>query len=585
MMLAMPGPDTRGANLERLERETFDLCIIGGGITGAGVALDAASRGLSVALVDKGDFASGTSSKSSKMIHGGLRYLAQYEFGLTWEASRERDLLRRIAPHLVRPLRFLFPAYRKGIQTRFATLGLSVYDVLAAGRGFGRHRRAGDADIRMLAPTLDPKRVVGAWTYWDASTDDARLVFEVLRTAHGSGAAIANYSRVDGFDFAGGRIFAANVVEETTGREFPIRARCFLNAGGVWADQVGRLSPGGAPPPLRPAKGIHLVVPLTTLPVGCGVVIPSVARDGRSMFVVPWSGNAVIGTTDTEFDGPLDQPSVNTEDVEYMLSAVNWSLGVDVSPTDVVAAWAGLRPLRAGAGGPDTRTADLSRKHHLSVSSAGLVSITGGKLTTYRRMAVEAVDLVCSRLGARGRSSTRRLPIGLARPLAGVTEETVNAAAHMDVGEDVAHHLVQTYGDRAPQVLALAAEDEGLAEPIVPGLPWLAAEAVWAVRHEMAVTLGDVLERRTRLSLSDRHAGLLSDAPALVAREAAWAPEQLASEIRSVRDRISAERGPVASLGDRLDPARSPGSSPLGPEAATRADRGGEESPSSRMNR
>ena len=545
------GPQTRAENIERLARHSFDLCVIGGGVTGAGVALDAASRGLSVALVEKGDFASGTSSKSSKMIHGGLRYLAQYDFGLTWESSRERDLLRRLAPHLVRPLEFLFPAYKKGFTTRFARVGLTMYDIAAGGRGFHRHRRARSSDIVRLAPSLDPKRVVAAWTYWDASTDDARLVFELIRTAHRFGAVAVNHARVDALETSGGNIAAANVTDALTGENLSVRARAFVNAAGVWAHQVGSLEKHAVTPQLRPAKGIHLVVPADKVPVTAGCVVPSVARDGRSMFAVPWGPVTVLGTTDSPFDGSIDAPAVDDEDVRYMLSAVNWSLGLDVAPADVISAWAGLRPLLAGAGGPGTRTADLSRKHHLSVSGAGLVTITGGKMTTYRRMAADTVDLVCSRLGIRARSRTKRLPIGLTRPLEGLLAETRTVAEGLGLPPDVATHLVESHGDLAPGVLEFVAADASLGEPLVKGLPWIAAEAVWSVRREMAMTLSDVVERRTRLSLADAAAGLDSRAAELAGRGLGWAPVDVAAQMDEVRRRVTAERGPVAPVTDR----------------------------------
>ena len=550
MIGAVPeiGRDTRAENLERMERETFDVFVVGGGITGAGVALDAASRGLKVALVDKGDFASGTSSKSSKMIHGGLRYLAQYDFRLTWEASRERDRLRRLAPHLVRPLQFLFPAYKKGTATRFATIGLTLYDLVAGGRGFARHRRARAEDIRTLAPPLDPTRTVAAWTYWDARTDDARLVLEVLRTAHGFGAVFANHACVRGFETSGGRIAAARVEDAVTGAQFAVRARAFVNAAGIWADEVGAHDPHTAAPPLRPAKGIHLVVPRARAPVNAGLVVPSVRRDGRSLFAVPWGPNVVLGTTDTEYSGPLDAPSVDDEDVRYTLDAASWSLGTDLVPGDVISAWAGLRPLLAGAGGPETRTADLSRTHHLSASKAGLITITGGKLTTYRRMAADAVDLVCSTLGVAARCRTARLPIGITRPLDGLQREARATAERAGLDPATADHLVEGHGDRAPQLLALVAEDASLGRALVPGLPWIAAEVVWAARREMTVTLSDALERRTRLSLADPGAGLGSAAPAIVARELGWSDEEAAAQAAEVARRVGGERGPVAPV-------------------------------------
>jgi glycerol-3-phosphate dehydrogenase len=542
------GPDTRAANLERLERETFDVVVVGGGITGAGVALDAAARGLRTALVERGDFASGTSSRSSKMIHGGLRYLAQHELGLTWEASRERDLLRRLAPHLVRPLPFLFPAFRRGAAARLAALGLAIYDVFAAGGGFARHRRATPEDLRRFAPRLDPARVVAAWIYFDAAADDARLVFEVIRTAHRFGAAVVNHAAVEGLDAAGGRLAAAIVRDRTSGRTMAVRGRAFVNAAGVWAHEVSSLDPAAAAPPLRPAKGVHLVLPRAAVPLGAGCVLPSAARDGRSLFVVPFHGETVLaGTTDTEYAGPLDAPAVEPDDAVYVLAALNRAFRLDLGPGDALAAWAGLRPLLAGAGGPETPTADLSRRHHLSVSPSGLVTITGGKLTTYRRMAVDAVDLVCARLGVGARSRTRSIPIGLARPLGGLARETAELAARLGLDPAVASHLVSVHGDRAPAVLALVAEDASLGAPLVAGLPWIAAEAVWAARHEMAVTLADVLERRTRLALVDPEAGLASAAPDLVARALGWPPERTAAEAAAVRARVAAERGPVRS--------------------------------------
>jgi glycerol-3-phosphate dehydrogenase len=424
-----------------------------------------------------------------------------------------------------------------------------MYDVVAGGRGFKRHRRARSADIAALAPMLDPARVVAAWTYYDAGTDDARLVFEVLRTAHGFGAVIANYAGVEGFERSGGSLAAANVRDALTGAELEVRARCFVNAAGVWAGAVGGLEPTSVLPPLRPAKGIHLVVPWERVPVHAGIVVPSVARDGRSMFAVPWGPNTVLGTTDTEYAGSLETPAVDDADVRYVLDAVNWSLGIDVGAADVVSAWAGLRPLMAGEGGPETATADLSRKHHLSVSGAGLVTITGGKLTTYRRMADDAVDLACSRLGISARSRTKRLPIGLTRPLQGLRSETRSLAERLGSDPATADHLVSVHGDRAPAVLELLMDDPSLGSPLVDGSPWLAAEAVWAVEREMAVRLADVLERRTRLSLADPAAGLASAAPGLVAKARGWSESELASERAAVSAAVSAERGVVARLG------------------------------------
>jgi len=279
-----------------------------------------------------------------------------------------------------------------------------------------------------------------------------------------------------------------------------------------------------------------------------------VAKDRRSMFAVPWGPSTVLGTTDTEYTGSLEHPSVDDFDVKYMLSAANWTLGLDLHASDVVSAWAGLRPLLAGKGGPETTTADLSRKHYLSASKAGLVTITGGKLTTYRRMAADAVDLVASELGVSARSRTKRLPIGLTRPLEGLHQETRALAEKIGLDPAVGDHLVSNHGDRAPAILELVTEDASLGRPLDEGLPWIAAEAVWAVRREMAVTLSDVVERRTRLSLADPNAGLDGLSPAVVARERGWGSEELAEQVDRVAMAVSTERGTVAPIRGRSTP-------------------------------
>ncbi|HEX9695992.1 MAG TPA: glycerol-3-phosphate dehydrogenase/oxidase, partial [Actinomycetota bacterium] len=442
------GPSTRAEQIDRLAAETFDVLIVGGGVTGAGCALDAASRGLKTALVERRDFASGTSSKSSKLVHGGLRYLAQYEFGLTWEAAHERDLLARLCPHLVRPLQFLYPVFRKGKESRFAAYGLAIYDVLSAVRGVPRHRRARAPRMKELAPAIDTDRVVSAWTYWDASTDDARLVFELIRAAIGFGAAAANYVPVDGFVHdANGRLAAAGVTDSRSGRSFEIRAKTIVNATGIWAGDVGTLEDPRTPIALRPAKGIHLMIPRERIALGAACIVPSGARDRRSLFLQPWADRVMLGTTDTEYDGPLDAPAVTEADVDYVLGGINRWMDVDLTRDDLVGAWAGLRPLRAAA--TTERTADLSRRHAITVSPGGLISVTGGKLTTFRRMARDAVDATCERLGVKRRSDTHRIRIGLTKPIRDVRRDVAELlrAAGTDPGH--AARLVETYGDLA----------------------------------------------------------------------------------------------------------------------------------------
>jgi glycerol-3-phosphate dehydrogenase len=534
------GPETRAESIEALQRETFDLVVIGGGATGAGAALDAASRGLKTALIEKGDFASGTSSKSSKLIHGGLRYLAQYMFGLTWEAAHERDLLRRLAPHLVRPIRFLYPVFREGKELKFAPLGLTFYDVFASLRNSPRHRRAGPQQIADLAPRIDPTRVKGAWTYWDAVTDDSRLVFEIVRSAHAFGGTVANYVRTDGFDKAGPRAGAVRVTDLIGDKCFEVKGRAFLNATGIWAQEVGSLADPSSTPKLRPAKGIHLVVPADRVPLGAACIVPSGARDRRSLFAMPWGGAVMLGTTDTDYSGPLDRPAVTKEDVSYVLDGINASMDIDLVAGDVIGGWAGLRPLLDAA---SDRTADLSRKHAIVAGDSGVVTITGGKLTTYRRMAADAVDVVARRLGIRAQSRTRSLRLGISRPVEAIVADVAELARRLGADEDIAAGLVASYGDLAPSVLELAADDPSLVAAVAPGV--IGAQIVWAARNEMAMTLDDALSRRTRLALTERSGGLASTAPGIMSRAAGWGGGRTGVEAAAYAERLAAERGPV----------------------------------------
>lgn len=536
------GPTTRAENLERLGRDQFDVCIIGGGITGAGIALDAASRGLSVALVERDDFASGTSSKSSKLIHGGLRYLAQKEFALTWESVRERDLLRRLAPHLVTPQRFLYPAFRRNKESKLAPIGLAIYDTIAGARGFGRHRRAGASTIRELAPLLDPKRVVAAWTYYDARADDARLVFEIIRTAHDHGAVVANHIAVEGFSKQGGRLGAALARDAVGGKQIEVRARVFVNAAGVWAGRVAGLDDAERAPKLRPAKGIHLVVPASVLPLRAACIFPSPERDRRQVFGVPWDSVVLLGTTDTDYAGSVDEPTLDEDEIRYLLDATNKAFGLGLTASDVIGGIAGFRPLLDAASG---RTADLSRRHAIVHSPAGLVTITGGKLTTYRRMAADATDAVCRDLGARATSRTHRIPIGISGPVDVVRAKARAAAEESGVDAAEADRLVGVYGDRAASVVALAGEDSAFAARVSPTAPTLLAEVAWAFRSEMAVSVEDALARRTRLALWDREGGLGDRAA--IGRASGMSAADLARDADTFSVRLRRERGALAA--------------------------------------
>ncbi len=418
------GSFDRSEALRRLGEETFDVLVIGGGIVGAGVALDAASRGLRTALVERHDFASGTSSKSSKLVHGGLRYLQQRDFRLVYEALHERQRLLENAPHLVTPLPFLIPLFgkdgvmNKGMARAYAT-ALTLYDLTGGLRIGKRHRRITQAETLAHLPTLRTDRLVAGFLYYDAHTDDARLTLAIARTAAlDHGAVVANYTEVTGLvTDASGDVRGARVRPAWPGAgvpaasDFEVRAHVVVNAAGVWADDVRALEEPSHPHSIRPAKGIHITVPRSKLPADIAAVIP-VPKDRRSIFVVPWpdGDDVYLGTTDTDWDGPLDDAACLPEDVDYILDAANGVVTEPIGRHDVTGVWAGLRPLLAPTKGHhmSARTADLSRRHSVRVSAHGMVTVTGGKLTTYRRMAEDTVDVVVKGLGSRAPSGAQR---------------------------------------------------------------------------------------------------------------------------------------------------------------------------------
>jgi glycerol-3-phosphate dehydrogenase len=531
----------RTTALQRLGDERFDLLVVGGGITGAGVALDATTRGLRTALVERDDFASGTSSKSSKLVHGGLRYLEQREFHLVYEALYERQRALENAPHLVRVLPFLVPILARGgvIDRRLARVlgsALWLYD-LTGGLRIGRrhHRIPVDAALAHM-PTLARDRLAGAYVYYDAQADDARLTLTIARTAAVHGAAVANYAAVQGIEKDGDHVVGARV--EADGREIVVRARAIVNAAGVWADDVRALDEGSHPASIRPAKGIHVTVPWSKVRNDIAAIVP-VAGDHRSVFVVPWGDTTYIGTTDTDYDGPLADPPCTAADVDYLLAAVNGVTDEKLTDADVVGTWAGLRPLlRQGHG---TRTADLSRRHSVRTSASGVITVTGGKLTTYRRMAADAVDAALGVLGERSRPSrTKHLRLfggeGLDPPVA-----ALEPSEH--------EHLTGRFGTDADVVLGLVADDPDLGAALVPELPYLRAEARYAVRYEMARTLDDVLSRRTRARLlaRDASAAAAADVADILAVDLGWSPAERDAQVAAYRASVAAERGDLTS--------------------------------------
>lgn len=575
--------------LGRLASEPFDVLVVGGGITGAGVALDAASRGLRTALVEKDDFASGTSSKSSKLVHGGLRYLQQREFRLVYENLAERQRLLQNAPHLVTPLPFLIPLFGRGgvvnrSVARVYRTALWMYDLTGGVRIGRRHQSVGRDEALAHFPTLRADQLVAGFLYWDARADDARLTLAVVRTAViDHDAVAANHVRAaeltTGSD---GRIDGARVVPDGS-EPFTVRARVVVNAAGVWADQVRALDERHDPHSIRPAKGIHITVPARAFPCDMAAVIP-VRSDHRSIFVVPWGDQVYLGTTDTEWDGPLDDPNCLPGDVDYLLDAANAVVTTPITRDDITGVWTGLRPLLAPVAGrhvPSERTADLSRRHTVTTSDHGLVTVTGGKLTTYRKMAEDTVDAVVARLASpalpcstthlrlrgagtsgpakptvpwRGGSAPAPAPPGTGT--VGASTDDGPSAATADPAASAAAHLARRYGSETPDVLAVAEGRPELLEPLVPGLGYLAVEAIYAAREEMATTVADVLDRRTRAVLRDARAaaGSARAVADLIGPELGWDADRCrreadayAASVRSELDR--------AGLGDPSGPS------------------------------
>ena len=535
----------RSTGLLRLASDTFDVLVIGGGITGSGVALDAVTRGLSTALVERDDFASGTSSKSSKLIHGGLRYLQQGDIRLVYEALRERKRLHRNASHLVHVLPFMIPILSKNsvVSKKIArALGSAMwmYDLTGGWRIGKLHKRINADEAFAHIPTMSRERFSSAYLYYDAEADDARLCIAVLRTAAQHGAVLANACTVVAIDTDVDGTKLITLVDKYTGDKIVARARTVVNASGVWADDVRELDEGVHPHTIRPAKGVHLTVPWEKVRNDIAVVIP-VPGDKRSLFVIPWVSNGdgtykytYIGTTDTDFKGSVNDPQCTKDDIDYVLRALNAAVNTGVTESDVTAVWSGLRPLVQTSDGEAVkgRTADLSRRHRVTTSPNGVVTVTGGKLTTYREMSQDAVDAVVQLLGSRRRCSTQRLSLrGSAR-----FSPSKNAS-------DLVRHIESRYGTDANLIYELIESDPHLATVLIEGLPYVKAEAIFAVTHEMATTLDDVLSRRTRSRLFDRRATIAQagEVAALIAPLLNWDETQVANETRAFIDDCARE--------------------------------------------
>jgi glycerol-3-phosphate dehydrogenase len=538
------GPVQRAESLARMAERELDVLVVGGGVVGAGTALDAVTRGLTTGLVEARDWASGTSSRSSKLIHGGLRYLEMLDFALVQEALKERGLLlQTLAPHLVKPVPFLYPLQHRGWERPYVGSGIALYDAMSVSSGHGRglpvHRHLSRRQALRQAPCLRKEALVGAIQYYDAQMDDARFVTTLVRTAAGYGAMAANRARVVGFLREGERVVGARVRDLEQGGEFEVRARQVVNATGVWTDETQALVGERGQFHVRASKGIHLVVPRDRIHSATGLIL----RTEKSvLFVIPWGRHWIVGTTDTEWTLGKDHPAASSADIEYLLEHVNSVLSVPLTREDVEGVYAGLRPLLAGE---SEATSKLSREHVVLHTVPGLVVVAGGKYTTYRVMAKDAVDEAVHGLDQRvAPSCTEKVPLAGAEGYQALWNGRGELARRSGLHIARVEHLLNRYGSLVEEVLELIAEDPGLAEPLGGAEDYLRAEVVYAARCEGARHLDDVLARRTRISIEtfDRGTSSMLEAAELMARELSWEKNQVDREVEHYRKRVEAER-------------------------------------------
>jgi glycerol-3-phosphate dehydrogenase len=570
----MPGVlDARDRDeaIRALAAGPLDVLVVGGGITGAGAALDAAARGLRVGLVESRDLAAGTSSRSSKLIHGGLRYLEQGDFKLVREALRERDLLvSRLAPHLVRPVPFLYPLYRKVVERPYVGAGLVLYDAMeGVKRPVPHHRHLTTRGALRRAPALRPDRLAGAMMYYDAQVDDARYTVTVARTAARYGAQVVTRATAVSLLRDGASVTGAAVLDEESGRVFDVRAARVIVCAGVWSDLVHQASGVRAGYQVRMSKGVHLVMKRSAIDADTGMIV----RTSKSvLFFIPWDERWIVGTTDTDWSGDRAEPAATAEDVDYILGEANRVLARPLTRADVLAVYAGLRPLvaepagdkhpgdrHAGdkqhggdqAGTGEKPTTKLSREHVVDAPLPGLVSVAGGKFTTYRLMARDVVDAAVAGLpGPVPPSVTGQLPLLGADGLPAVRASAPRLAADYGVPAGVAEHLIARYGTLATEVLDEIRADKTLARPLIDGYQYLRAEVAYAVTHEGALHPEDVLARRVRLLIESADAGM-SAAPEVVAIMAAllgWNRRRRAAELRRYLDFAAANAAALTAV-------------------------------------
>jgi glycerol-3-phosphate dehydrogenase len=534
------GTEEREQAWQRLGSETFDLVVIGGGVVGVGTALDAATRGLRVALVEARDLASGTSSRSSKLFHGGLRYLEQLEFGLVREALRERELmLNRLAPHLVKPVSFLYPLSHRVWERPYTAAGLFLYDTMGGARSVPGQKHLSRAGALRMVPALKRSALIGGIRYFDAQADDARHTMTVARTAMHYGAVVRTSTQVVGFLKEADRISGVRVHDVEDGRETEVLANAVINCTGVWTDELQRLSRSRGRFRVRASKGVHIVVPRDRIVSESGIIL----RTEKSvLFVIPWRNHWIVGTTDTDWNLDLAHPAATKHDIDYILEHVNTVLATPLTHDDIEGVYAGLRPLLAGE---SEETSKLSREHAVARVAPGLVAIAGGKYTTYRVMAADAVDAASPDLPGRLQPSiTDRVPLLGADGYHALVNQVDQLGARHGLHPYRVRHLLDRYGSLVHEVLALTEERPELVKPIAAAPDYLRVEIVYAASHEGALHLEDALARRTRISIEYPHRGVdcAEEVADLMGDVLGWDAQTRAAEVRIYTERVEAER-------------------------------------------
>jgi glycerol-3-phosphate dehydrogenase len=542
------GGDYRAKAWQRLATKKFDVLVVGGGVTGAGAALDAATRGLSTALVEQRDFASGTSSRSSKLFHGGLRYLEQMNFDLVREALKERELmLTRLAPHLVRPVSFLYPLTGRGWERPYVTAGLTLYDSMGGARSTPRHKQLTRTGALRIAPSLKRDALTGALLYYDAQADDARHTMMTVRTAAAYGATVLASARVVDLLRAGERVVGAVVEDVETGERVEVHASVVINCTGVWTDDIQTMAGGRGRFHVRASKGVHIVVARDRINSESGLILRT---ETSVLFVIPWGTHWIIGTTDTEWDLDRAHPAATRADIDYILEHLNAVLNVPLTHDDIQGVYAGLRPLLSGE---SEDTSQLSREHAVARPQPGLISIAGGKYTTYRVMAADAIDAAREDIGGDVSDSvTEFIPLLGAEGYPALVNQVDRLARHQDLPVWRINHLLQRYGSLVHELFALAEGDRSLLEPLPGAEEYLKVEVVYAVTHEGALHLDDILARRTRISIETPHRGTeTAEAVArLIAPVCGWDDERVAREVAAYRARVEAELESQKELAD-----------------------------------